>query len=1185
MLRSVAYQTALQLPQFRRALVDLARSGVRLSKADASTIWDKVFAPHLSRVKNDESVYWIFDGLDEAESTKRIIELISRVADFETPIRILILSRPLASISQSFQFARRKIEIVEIPLPDNQKDIQCMVADEIHYLASNEDFKADAVREIAVRAQGSFLWASLITKRVVKCYRADQVKRVLESTPDGMQDLYDRMMDAIMDLEDEERALAKLLLTWAMYSKVPVTLEELSEIYPTELSSIMDINYTVSQVCGQFVVIDAQGRVSLVHHSAREYLKKTKQRPFKLEAEYSNSELLERCLATLCDKGLRRKLQMLKIPKFLPYAATSWATHLEASSADSSQVLDTLVKFFSGPFPLAWIQYLAMSSRLPELLTASRSLAAYVRRRRKVDAEKSPMLHRLTHLSILETWAIDLLKLPAKFGRHLCERPSLIYECIPALSPASSIIHQKFRENPATALAVSGLLNEEWDDCLARVSGGLGKALDVAASPLYLAVASKEPKGTVTIWDTKLFEEQKVFAVGEHIWSLSFNNSGSLLACYSLSNTFVWRVADWSLQTSAQNPDEERAIALSFDESDCALMVSESRRVYRLQTNKTASSQGWERESAALLDEPGVPEGTFLSTPSCVAFNSDCTQIAVAYRSFPLSIWTVDPPEMIARLRRKHKPGQSSVHSYTGINKVVWNPAAAEVIGIFGQIFKWSPEDDAYDEVKDDSGVAPHGLACSPDGRVFITMDVVGTIKIFDVASMTLLYKLSSEDSISQIFFASNGLRFYDLRGSYCNIWEPNCLLRLADTASEQISDTASTASDSFWSDTADDTRSTSISIPASESHAENRPAITVMEPGQPTSHGFLIAHANDDGSVNIYDTLGKRKYEVARTKFKLAVEHLAWSPKQEWLAYSLTRNGATTVISVSVNDRASRSISAKTVYVETKSPTDRGRTRQLIFDDTGNRILVCGVKKCQVFSLPDAAVLAECQFPDSDEPARWQQHPSEPRHLLRFSARSVTVFDWDTLQEKGSIQLNLSPTKRDTEASGEPSPLVILDSILDSHSPRFLLLRTFTMRHNLPRYSFALLPAHQLYTGANTTTDSARLGSTSTSSQPSRHTNKITPIPLAAPFAAAVTHPLGVLPDGRIVFLDRQLWVCTASLSGPADPEVRRHFFLPHDWVTTQALRLCRLLRNGTLLCPCKGQVAILEGDLVLGV
>lgn len=1174
MLRSLAYQTALQMPAYRKALVDLASSGTDISTKDGPTLWKKLFAGVLGTIRGQEDIYWVIDGLDESDSSKQVIELLSGTADFKVHARILVFSRRLASISQAFQLARKKLPVIEMALPDNRNDIRSMVAGEIDYLLSGDEFKAEVVREITARSQGNFLWASLVTTHVLKCRREDQVKQVLDTTPDGMERLYDRMTDAITGLDDtKDKALAKILLTWAMYAKTPITVEELSEVHATELKSIMDLGHAISHVCGQFVVVNPQGRVTLVHHSAREYLGKTRRCPFSLQPQDGHEELFGKCIVTLCDKGLRRKINTLKVPQFLPYASTSWSDHLEGCSPSSDRILDALVRFFSGPYPLAWIQYLAMSSRLSELFGASRKLTAYVRKRKKVDADTSPLLHRLTDLSLLETWAVDMMKLPAKFGRHLSDDPSLIYKCIPALSPTSTVIHQKFAENPAAALSVIGLSNEDWDDCLARVSGSVGRALRLAASPLFLAVASDAPRGTITTWDTDLFSERKTFCLNEHIWCLDFSKSGSHLACYALSQTHVWRTTDWSLELSVDNPRQERAIEFKFDESDTLVMVSEQRRVYKLFTQR-AQTPSWEQLDHGLLEEPGVPEGTFLSTPSCVAFNNDCTQIAVAYRLFPVSIWSIDPPEMMARLRRKPGPGRGAAKSYTGDHKVVWHPSGTHVVGINGQIFKWSPVDDTYEEVKGETGVIPHGLLCSPNGQVFITMDVGGSIRIYDFSSMSLLYKLTSEDRINQICFSPDNIRFYDLRGSYCNIWEPNCLIRLADAASEQqISDTDS-AEDSFWSDT-EDTHSTSISFPVSEGHVDSKPAITAFEPGR-RSHE-PIAHANEDGSIHVYDTLGKRKHELCKTMFKMTVEHLVWNPKHDQLAYSLA-SGAVTVFSVTIDAVARTSVLAEKIYSEKRSPTDRGRTSQLLFDPTGTRLLTYGTKKCHVLSLPDGAVLAEHSVQDGGS-AKWLQHPFDPDRLLRFTEQTITVFNWKDLEQETSLPLNLP------NPDGASPPTI--DAILDSHDTRVLLLRTVAIRLNRPRYSFVIIPTEDL---CAPTSDLSSMPTP----QPA-----IAPLVLPRSLVSAVAHAVGILPDGRLVFLDRRLWVCTIAILAPPSPtftraaprklpelvikqDVTRHFFLPHDWVTAQGLRLCRLLRDGAFLCPSKGEVAVMKGDLV---
>jgi WD40 repeat protein len=1199
MLRSIAYQTALQLPDFRRALVDLAKSGVKLTSADPLTVWGKLFSSILATSVTDESIYWVLDGLDEAESCKSVVAILSRVGNFASSIHILVFTRPLPGINMAFQRAKKNLHVTDMPLPDNRSDIRLMVAEEIDYLASSEDFKAEAVDQITARSQGSFLWATLVTKRVLKCHRKEQVKQVLHSTPDGMQDLYDRMADAILELEvGEDKALARILLTWAMYAKTPVTVAELSELYPTELGSIMDLDHTISQVCGQFVVVNPQGRVTLVHHSAREYLEKAKRRPFALSSEQANEVILGKCLEVLCDKGLRRKLRTFKPPKSLTYASTAWASHLEGSARDSDRALDALIRFFSGPYPLAWIQYLAMSGGLAEVIGASRRLAAYASMRERANADICSTLHRTADLSLLQAWAVDLLKLPAKFGRRLSQLPAAIYECIPMLCPASSIIHQMFKDNPAATLSVSGMPNVEWDDCLARVSSGLGRAQRLAVSPLYLAVTNDEPRGTITVWDTELLTRRKTFSLGEHVWQIAFSTSGSLLACYSLSKTYVWSVSDWSLAICTDNPHQERAIEFKFDKHDALMVISEHNRVYKLRV-PPAEASPWEPQDASLLDEPRVPEGRLYGTPSCVAFSSDCTRIAVAYPRSLLSIWTVDPPQMIARLETKS-------NSHTGTNRVAWHPSGAEVICIYGQVFKWSFGDDTYQEVKDQAGGDPHGLACSPDGRVFAIIDTKGSVKIYDMTSMSLVYTLTSNDHSSRICFSSDNLRFYDLRGSYCNVWEPHCLLRLADAAASEEARDAEDTAGSFWSDT-DNIPSGPILFPASESHAESRPAIVALDPGQ-ASMGLLVAHANYEGSISVHDSDVGKKYEVGKVMFRMQVEHLAWDPGCNRLAYSLA-NGATTVKAIAVDSTGGgdRALSAESVYADKRSHTDRGRTRQLLFDCTTSRLLISGFKKCQILSLPDGAIMAERQVADEDEAVQWKQHPSEPEQLLCFSTRTIAICTWNDLTQRSFIPLTVPVISNADDNT-------TIDAILDNHSPHYLLLRTTTMAHFRPRYKFAVLPTQDIYT-------CAPQSDTETGPDTKTTTVQALPIPTHLSGAISINHALGILPDNRLVFVDRQFWVCTTQLPPPAPPvpptstqkhshsgtvaaaaaaagpgggraavgvadpspavgkaEVQRHFFLPQEWVTSQGLRLCRVLRDGTVLCPARGEVAVLR-------
>jgi len=1057
-----------------------------------------------------------------------------------------MFSRHLASITQSFHLARKRIPVVDVPIPDNTRDIRLTVAGDIDYLLASDAVKAEIVEEITSRAQSNFLWASLVLKRVAQCHRQEQVRQVLDSTPNGMDKLYDRMFDVLSSLEaTEDQSLAEILLLWAMYAEAPLSLDELSEAYPTQMSSILDPHHTICELSGQFVVINANNEVVLVHHSAREYLRKAKYQLFSLEPKIANEILFCRCIEALSDRRLRRELTKGEIPKFLRYAATSWAFHLQSCRADSDRTFNMLIKFFNSPFPLSWLQYLAMSGRLLESIRTSGILTQFTRERREANRENSS-------LTLIETWAADLVKITAKFGRHLHDDPLFIYKCIPPLSPQSSIIHQKFSANPAVTLSVCGRSNSGWDDCLARVSANPSRALRLAASSQYLAVISDRPKGTITLWDTNLFVESKSFSAGEHVWALSFNKSGSVLACYGISQTFVWEVDDGSLQMTVTNPSQERAIAFNFDANDTITMVSDLRGVYQLSTEVSHCEQAsWSRKSSDLLEEPGLPEGTFLSTPSCVAFNSDCSQMAVAYRAFPLSIWNVDPPEMVARLKRTANQGEGPVNSYTGDNHVVWHPSNNLIIGIYGQIFKWSPVDGTYEEVKGETGVVPHGLQCSPNGLVFITSDVEGSIKIYDVSSMTLIYKLSSTDSISRICFSPDSLRFYDLRGCYCNIWEPSCLVKLADAAAEQRSD-ADSVVESFWLDTDDvhhTLHSPSICFVASESQADSKPAVCAVAAG--TKSTEPIAYANETGAIEMYDPVCDRSYVIAQTIFGMNVEHMVWNGKHDRLAYSFG-SGAIVVKSLVTNLSSGQATPFQDFYVDKGASSKRGRTRQLIFNSTGNRLLVLGTEMCQVLAIPSGEVIAETDLL-RNHLAAWTQHPTDSTLLVCTYADKVAVYSW-MLEPQIIRFFRIADDK-------EEHPEI--DRLLPSYCSKFLLLRTATSLLGRTSYNFLVLPTGSLRLG-DSTSESADI---------------ITPFSLPDPTREVAQYPVGILADGRFVFLDKSLRVCTSSLQGD-DKTVSRHFFLPHDWVTSSDIRLCRILRDGALLCPSKGEIAIMKSD-----
>lgn len=75
---------------------------------------------------------------------------------------------------------------------------------------------------------------------------------------------------------------------------------------------------------------------------------------------------------------------------------------------------------------------------------------------------------------------------------------------------------------------------------------------------------------------------------------------------------------------------------------------------------------------------------------------------------------------------------------------------------------------------------------------------------------------------------------------------------------------------------------------------------------------------------------------------------------------------------------------------------------------------------------------------------------------------------------------------------------------------------------------------------------------------------------------------PLGILSDKTLVFLDTDLWMCTLRMHSTSQlSDLKRHYFIPRDWASTESLEQCCLLQDGTFLCPKDGEVAVITSSI----
>lgn len=461
-------------------------------------------------------------------------------------------------------------------------------------------------------------------------------------------------------------------------------------------------------------------------------------------------------------------------------------------------------------------------------------------------------------------------------------------------------------------------------------------------------------------------------------------------------------------------------------------------------------------------------------------------------------------------------------------------------------------------EVKQELDATPSEIQCSGSGTVFATSDVRGSVKIYDYSQMVLIYKLTSDDIINAITFSPDSQRFYDLRGSYCNVWEPNCLLRTTEGSlaaeTERIYSSEAERSGSLLNDfdnDEDDVRSVSLTLYASEAQVENRTAITAV--ATCADNQQLCAYVKEEGIIEIYDMERNKKHIIVQSAFGLNVDQVALSRNGTRIAYSV-HNDHVYVKSLDLLSDPGK-VKIGTIYAEETS-SSRGAIGQLLFDRTTEHLFIYGTDKLQIISLADRGVVAQAAVELLEQHAQWENQRTNPDILLAFTTHSVRAYSWRTLELKF-----ITPIVADSIDNTKPTSLSTVELLLPSHHPRMRLAMTSCNESGSKYFTFLIL-------------DTAAL-----SSSPTRDT-AIRGLSIPSAIADHIERPLSILQDGRLMFLDENLWVCTARLPCGPESKLKRHFFLPRDWLTSAGLLLCRIQADGALLCPSRGEMAVVKSE-----
>ncbi|KAK3997916.1 hypothetical protein QBC44DRAFT_392249 [Cladorrhinum sp. PSN332] len=1185
MLRSLASQLAHMIPSYAEKLRHLESAAADLKTADARNVWQWLFKQTLFRLSLVAPIYCVIDGIDEAESPGSAVKLLSDLHLTAVPLRVLVVSRNTHEISTAFQKLAKQVHIESIRTDGNLKDLRAHIDHEME-IGSQEEYRGQVTNQLLERAGGNFLWVHLAVQKINGCHTKVDVERALDDLPAGMETLYGRMATSVhLQPNAGDRRLGLSILGWAVCARRALSIEELSDALDN--SGLLDIHRTIGDLCGGFVVVDAEGHVAMIHETAREYLIRENQgqpdRPFTMDKKSTNDKLLLICIQRLTDPTLKARIAKSQPPALLNYAATSWYRHLALGSYSDPNIAGAVLQFLQGPQFLLWIQFAARKMELRTLVIASRYLTEVAQKLRKLEAYAQTA-------DIFEGVAIDLVKIVGKFGQNLIRNPDSILKLIPPFCPKESITYQMFGRKEARALSVSGSITSTWDDCLARFSleSGVRASAIIPAGSQIAILASAKRSSQIIIHDAATFEEQRRITHPERVLSIEANKLGSLIVSYGYLTTRVWDVATGDCIKVVENPPKRpRPHTIAFADYDETVLVGSEDRCIR-SFSLDAASNGWELRAQI---EEQITEDTTVNFPMCSAISPDGTMVAFGYRGHPLTVWEIEPRMLVSHCNMALYATDMTIQDFTWgeVFGLAWHPFDGRLFGItqVGTLFKWEPlyGDEASVKVPD---AGAHRLTVSRDGSLLATGDGVGSLKIFQSSDLTLLYHLSSQDPVLYLSFSADSRRIYDIRGAYGNVWEPNTLARLAEK-----SDYPDHNSDA-WSDA----ESLSAMPSIQTEHRSVRVDKVIALAGQPV--GPLYCYGTEDG-VAVLCEAGKGKVgEIERLPSFMSIEQLAWSEDGRYVAVS-DLNGKVSVKKISRSSLDRETWETKHEF-HVVIPPHEGQICQLLFHPSGGSVLAATETALYKIDLSSRGLVQSVPFEGSG--AKWASHPTLPDYFIGFRETAAHLMGWKDLDEV-EIHIYRSPehsaprfvaTAEETKGSTarRENRTVIKKMISNADSPH-VLLKVFSPISASGQSE----TQYMLFDISNMRPD------------PKAHDSG--PVSKELPYsllpsevASRIWEPLAFLSRRRLLFLDAHRWICTwrlpsegaraqstaimgrrvqrpgsagrGSVDAATGAGVEEHYFLPGDWATADETKLCSAMPDGTLLCPWNGDVVTVK-------
>lgn len=320
----------------------------------------------------------VVDALDECVTDRdSFLRLVVRTS---SKVKWLLSSRNLENIQRRL-LSKESVSPLSLELKENAESVSRAVDSYIdHCVAHMEIIQEDTELESKVRdtlqrkADNTFLWAALAIQQLQDAMKWE-VLQILDQMPEGLQSLYQLMMNQIRDHPKQRRDLCTKLLSIVTTAYRPLHLGELSSLWQIEPGCPQGQEHVraVAQLCGSFVTVK-DDIIYFIHQSAKDFvLQQGSQAGIASKHFYMFKSSLD-----VMSRKLHRNIYGLKCPStrideittpcpdpliYLRYQCTFWIDHLLATSekerAEAIQDYDILYVFFTNVY-LYWLEAISL---------------------------------------------------------------------------------------------------------------------------------------------------------------------------------------------------------------------------------------------------------------------------------------------------------------------------------------------------------------------------------------------------------------------------------------------------------------------------------------------------------------------------------------------------------------------------------------------------------------------------------------------------------------------------------------------------------------------------------------------------------------------------------------------------------------------------------------------------------